>query len=152
MTKLIGASLGIIALGAFAGLIQKWVRFGSGDLPYSNVNPLPYPDLTPAAAEPAIPTPVLPPSPTETMSVSDTATVQALLSGENVVNPYVAVGVPDVNPNYIPAALSDWAALPAWMNNQIADYSSPNGGWIMYNGSKYWVNNRNLAPTSLWIK
>jgi hypothetical protein len=81
--------------------------------------------------------PAIPLSPTQMMPAATAATVQGVLLGTIPVSPWA---IPGGNPLYIPAELSDWAPLPSYLEGQVADYNSPTGRYIWYNGSRYWVN------------
>jgi hypothetical protein len=85
------------------------------------------PDITP---QPMLITP--------TLITSDTQIVQNLLAGDlSQRSPYA---IPGGNPYYIPSTISENMALPSYLNNQVADYGSPTGRYVMYNGSWYWRN------------
>ena len=151
MNKTFGILTALTITGVFAGLMKAIT--GDGNWPWRQAvpaSPFVTPPIIPTPAEASIPP--SPPSPTELMSSEVTAAAQAILSG--VVVPTAESpspwAIPGGNPAYIPASISDWVALPDWLNNQVADYSSPKGGYIMYNGDLRWVNDRSVVSSSLW--
>lgn len=155
--KMIGAALGMIAAGAFIGYMKKYVNFPVAtnftgtivDIIAYNPAPAPAASVLPPPLPPAPPAAPPEPTPTDLMPTNIVAAAQEALLGVNTAPTIWAV--PGGNPNFVPAEVSDWAPLPGFLEGQVADYSSSTGGYIIYNGSKYWLNNRNLAPQNLWI-